>query len=85
MVQLDVKNTSVGGVGAVLLRREGLLRDARLLAAAVRLADGRNRSRRPLLHVALLRQQHLLLLALLTGAGHHRPLHLPGWKRLIFN
>ena len=56
MVQLDVKNTSVGGVGAVLLRREGLLRDARLLAAAVRLADGRNRSRRPLLHGALLRQ-----------------------------
>ena len=60
--------TSVRGIGLVLLGREGLLRDAGLLAAGVRLADGRARRGRPLLDGPLLGEQDLVLLA---TAGRH--------------
>ena len=67
----------------MLLRRESLLGDLRLLATTMRFANGRNRSWRSLLHAALLGQQHLLL-PLLTGARHHRPLHLLR-RVIVFN
>jgi len=79
---MNLKITSVGGVGAVLLRSESLLGDSRLLGPTVRFANGGNRSWGSLLDAPLLGQQHLLLLQQLlrrsTGASarHYRPLHL---------
>lgn len=58
------------GIGLVLLGREGLLRDPGLLGAGVRLADGRARRGRPLLHGTLLGEQDLVLL--LATAGRHK-------------